>query len=102
MARNACPKSEQPMIEAWTSINFTSLGAARSWGSLFKLAGNSAVARCNSDACARLEQAQEALACLKRALEIVDGLDSSSVSGARIQHAIDTLICEMEIDTQRH
>lgn len=65
------------------------------------MSGDSAVTRCNSDPCLRRTQDQEALACLERALEIVDRLGSCSASGARIQHAIDTLISEVEIGTDK-
>jgi hypothetical protein len=36
--------------------------------------------------------AEDALACLERALEIVDSLALPAQIGARIQHAIDTLV----------
>ena len=52
---------------------------------------------CSSEACARLAQAQEALACLERALQIVDVLELSSFIGIRIQHAIDDLMPDLEM-----
>lgn len=52
--------------------------------------------RCNSEACTRFVQARGALACLERALQIVDALELPSLIGARIQHAIDALESELE------
>jgi len=60
-------------------------------GAFLQTHRESAVTRCNSDSCERSAQAQKALAYLERALEIIDSLNSASVTGARIQHAIDTL-----------
>ena len=53
------------------------------------------VARCNSEACTRFVQAHGALACMERALQIVDALELSSLIGARIQHAMDALESEL-------
>lgn len=55
------------------------------------------VTGCNSDARTRLVQAQEALACLERALQIVDDLELTGLIGIRIQHAIDTLVPELTV-----
>lgn len=53
--------------------------------------------RGNREARTRLVQAQEAMAYLERALQIVDVLELSSLTGIRIQHAIDTLAAELKL-----
>ena len=51
--------------------------------------------RGNSEAYARFAQAQDALACLERALQIIDDLELSGLIGIRIQQAVDALLQEM-------
>ena len=51
--------------------------------------------RDDSKAYARFAQAQDALACLERALQIVDAQELPGLIGIRIQQAIDTLLDEM-------
>jgi hypothetical protein len=46
----------------------------------------------SSEAGVSQSNVEDALAYLKRALEIVDSLDLPAQIGARIQHAIDTLV----------
>lgn len=53
--------------------------------------------RGNREARTRLVQAQEAMACLERALQLVDVLELSSLIGIRIQHAIDTMAAELKL-----
>lgn len=51
--------------------------------------------RCNSEASARFAKAQDALACLEQALQIVDDLELDGLIGIRIQQSIDTLLQAM-------